>query len=150
VMFGPDGAFLNTLAGLVRRTPLFLLIGGGQTRLQPVHVADVAKAVERVVRDPSSQGRTYELAGAQIYTLREIVDAILRELRVDRAKTSVPFWLARSAARLLQHLPSPPLTLAQVELLQSDNVPRPDAPGLQDLGIAPRPMEESIKRLLRH
>ena len=124
-----------------------MLIGGGHSRLQPVHVADVAEAVQRVLREPSSRGRTYELGGPQTYTLREIVDAILRELRSHRAKASVPFWLARNIAHLLQLLPSSPLTVAQVELLQSDNVPRPDAPGLRDLAIKPRSIEESIEHL---
>jgi uncharacterized protein YbjT (DUF2867 family) len=147
VMFGSDDAFLNTFAGLARRTPVFVLIGGGRTRLQPVHVADVADAVARVLREPSSPGRTYELGGPRIYTLREIVEAILRELQVRRTKASIPFWFARNLARLLQNLPSSPLTVAQVDLLQSDNVPRLDAPGLRDLAIKPRPMEDSIKRI---
>jgi hypothetical protein len=119
VMFGFDDAFLNTLAGLARRTPLFLLIGGGRTRLQPVHVADVAEAVVRVLREPSSQGRTYELGGPRIYTLRESVDAILRALQVCRAKAPIPFWMARNIARLLQRLPGSPLTITQVELLSN-------------------------------
>src|SRR5206468_1542372 len=109
-MFGPDDAFLNPLAGVARRVPVFVLIGGGHSRLQPVHVADVAEAVQRVLREPSSRGRTYELGGPQTYTLREIVDAILRELRSHRAKAPVPFWLARNIAHLLQLLPSSPLT----------------------------------------
>ena len=45
VMFGPDDAFLTTLVGLVRRLPIVPLFGDGTTRLQPVHVEDVAAAV---------------------------------------------------------------------------------------------------------
>ena len=42
VMFGPSDAFLTTLIGLVRRLPIVPLFGNGSTRLQPVHVDDVA------------------------------------------------------------------------------------------------------------
>jgi uncharacterized protein YbjT (DUF2867 family) len=104
---------------------LFVVIGGGHTQLQPVHVADVAEAVQRVIREPLSRGRTYEIGGPRVYTLREIIDAILRELKIHRAKASVPFWLARNISRVLQLLPGSPLTVAQVELLQSDNIPQP-------------------------
>ena len=48
VMFGPEDAFLRGIAGLVRRLPFYPLFGRGETRLQPVHVADVAEAVARL------------------------------------------------------------------------------------------------------
>src|SRR3712207_2860327 len=47
VMFGPDDAFLTTLARLVRTLPVCPMFGGGRTRLQPVHVEDVAEAIAR-------------------------------------------------------------------------------------------------------
>jgi NADH dehydrogenase len=146
VMFGPDDAFLNKLAEIGRRAPVFVLIGG-RTRMQPVHVADVAEAVRRVLAEPSSGGKTYELAGPRIYTLREIVDAILRRLELRRPKVPVPFWLSKNMARLAERLPGSPLTVAQVELLEMDNLPRPGAPGLQNLDIEPRSMEHEIEQL---
>jgi uncharacterized protein YbjT (DUF2867 family) len=45
VMFARGDAFLNALAALARSSPIIPLIGGGHTRLQPVHVDDVAQAV---------------------------------------------------------------------------------------------------------
>ena len=48
VMFGPDDHFLTTLVGLLRILPIYPLFGWGQTRLQPVHVEDVAEAIARV------------------------------------------------------------------------------------------------------
>ena len=47
VMFGRDDAFLNTLVQLLKRLPAYPLFGRGQTRLQPVHVEDVAEAIAR-------------------------------------------------------------------------------------------------------
>jgi uncharacterized protein YbjT (DUF2867 family) len=49
VLFGPDDKFLNTLITILRRSPVLALFGAGNTRLQPVYVADVAKAVLRVL-----------------------------------------------------------------------------------------------------
>ena len=147
VMFGPDDAFLNKLAEIGRRAPFFMMIGKARTRLQPVHVADVAEAVRRVLKEPSSTGKIYELAGPRIYTLRDIVEAILRRLKLRRAKVPVPFWLSKNIARLAERLPSSPLTVAQVELLEMDNLPTPGMPGLQELGIEPRSMEHEIEHL---
>jgi NADH dehydrogenase len=61
----------------------------------------------------------------------------------------IPFAFARPAAWLMELLPRAPLTLAQVELLESDNLPAGRAPGLAQLGIAPRRLDEAIAALAR-
>ena len=65
-MFGPGDALFSTLANLARLLPVLPLIGGGRTRLQPVYVEDVAEAVTRILADPGTVGRTYELAGPEV------------------------------------------------------------------------------------
>ena len=46
------------------------LIGGGQTRFQPVYVGDVAEPWWRRSRQPATAGQTYELGGPAIYSFR--------------------------------------------------------------------------------
>jgi uncharacterized protein YbjT (DUF2867 family) len=77
-MFGPGDALFGTLAELARVLPVLPLIGGGYTRLQPVFVEDVAEAIASILADPGTVGRTYELAGPGVYTLRELVSMTLR------------------------------------------------------------------------
>jgi NADH dehydrogenase len=45
VMFGPDDAFLTTVARLLRILPVYPLFGWGETKLQPVYVEDVAEGI---------------------------------------------------------------------------------------------------------
>jgi uncharacterized protein YbjT (DUF2867 family) len=68
VMFAPEDAFLNALASITRSMPIIPLIGG-DTRLQPIHVSDVAAAVAVCLQDPATCGRIYELGGPEIYSL---------------------------------------------------------------------------------
>ena len=77
-MFGPGDALFGTLAHLTRLLPVLPLIGDGHTRLQPVYVEDVAEAVARILADPGTAARTYELAGPTVYTLRELFNIALR------------------------------------------------------------------------
>jgi uncharacterized protein YbjT (DUF2867 family) len=68
VMFGPDDAFLNTLARLIRILPLYPMFGEGRTRLQPVHVEDVDEAIARILSiETGAVHPCYELGGPQIY-----------------------------------------------------------------------------------
>ena len=62
VMFGRGDAFLTPVARMLQRLPIFPLFGRGQTRLQPVHVEDVAAAITRAMQSTPS-GTCYELGG---------------------------------------------------------------------------------------
>ena len=114
-MFGPGDALFATLAELARLLPVLPLIGGG-TRLQPVFVEDVAKAITNILSDPGTVGQTYELAGPRVYTLRELVNMTLQLMGKRRLLVAVPFVVAEIQARLFEFLPNPPLTTGQVDL----------------------------------
>ena len=147
VMFGPDDAFLNVLAKIIRLTPVIPLIGGGWTRLQPIHVRDVAEAALRSLQNPGSEGHIYELGGAETYTLREITEMVAARMGRRRAFIPVPFGLAHSLARLFELLPAAPLTVAQVDLLLNDSLPASGMPGLRELGILPHRLEHALADL---
>jgi uncharacterized protein YbjT (DUF2867 family) len=143
-MFGPGDALFGTLAELARWLPALPLIGGGTTRLQPVFVEDVAEAVAKILTDPGTVGHTYELAGPGVYTLRELVSMTLRFMGKRRLFVPVPFAVAEIQARLFELLPNPPLTTGQIDLLKADNVASGTLPGLRELNIQPKTVEEVV------
>jgi uncharacterized protein YbjT (DUF2867 family) len=120
------------------------LIGGGQTRLQPVYVEDVAEAIRRMLNLPETAGRIYELAGPQVYTLDELLKMTLRLTGRWRLLVPMPFAFAEVQARLFELLPSPPLTISQVDLLKADNVVSGKMLGFRELNIEPK----SVERIL--
>jgi NADH dehydrogenase len=142
-MFGPGDALFGALANLATLLPALPLIGGGHTRLQPVYVEDVAEAVARILAKQGTGGRTYELAGPKVYTMRELVMITLRLIGRRRLLVPVPFAVATVQARLLALLPSPPLTISQIDLLRTDNVMRGNL-GFRELGIEPKTVEEVV------
>ena len=134
-MFGPGDALFGTLADIARMLPVVPLIGGGRTRLQPVYVEDVAEAIVRILADRGTAGRTYELAGPGVYTLRELVRFVQRLIGRPPWVVPVPFAVAEVLARLFELLPSPPLTPGQVDLLKADNVASGTLPGFRELDL---------------
>lgn len=143
VMFGPDDAFLGTLQR-ISRLPVVPLFGDGNTRLQPVHVDDVAAAVERVLEDSTAPGRVYELGGARAYRYRDIVQAVLKSSGRWRPLLPVPFALWQRLATLASLLPAPPLTRDQVILMQADNVVGQGVGTFEVLGLEPRDLESVL------
>lgn len=143
-MFGPGDALFGTLADVARVLPMLPLIGGGRTRLQPIYVEDVAEAIARMLADPGTAGRTYEVAGPRVYTWHELIRTALRLIGRRRLLVSVPFAVAGILARLFEVLPRPPLTTGQVDLLKADNVASGNLPGLRELAIQPKSVEEVV------
>jgi NADH dehydrogenase len=144
VIFGAEDNFFNLFASLTRFTPALPLIGGGQTKFQPVYVGDVAAAVGRILDDPTTAGQTFELGGPRQMSFEEVLRYIVEQTGRKRLFFPWPFALTKIDAFFLQLMPKPLLTMDQVELLKSDNVVDGNAPGLDSLGITPTPVESVV------
>jgi len=145
VVFGAGDDFLNKFAQLAQIAPVLPLIGGGQTKFQPVYVGDVAEAVARVASRADAGGQTYELGGPAVMTFEDVLKLVARETYRTPGFVPVPFFAAKLIGALAQ-IPAiigfkPVLTEDQVVLLQSDNVVAADAQGLSTLGIEPTGVE---------
>jgi NADH dehydrogenase len=153
ILFGPEDNFFNMFASLARFSPVLPLIGGGETRFQPVFVGDVATAIADAVDGTARAGTIYELGGPEIKTFKELMQFVLATIERKRLLVPVPYFAARLKAMVLQYMP-PPLTLTpdQVELLRVDNVVSDAAIAekrtLQGLGIDPDSIEAIVPSYL--
>jgi uncharacterized protein YbjT (DUF2867 family) len=152
IMFGPEDDFFNRFAGLARFSPALPLIGGGQTKFQPVFAGDVAAAIAQAVDGGAEPGAIYELGGPDVRTFRQLMEYVLATIGRKRLLISLPFALAKFQAYFLQLLPKPLLTPDQVELLKRDNVVSEQAKRerhtLEALGIDPVAIEAIVASYL--
>lgn len=148
IIFGPEDHFFNRFAAMASFLPLLPLIGGGQTRFQPVYVGNVASAILACLERHETQGQTYELGGPRIYTLRKLLEYILRITMRRRMLLPMPFGLAAGIGRIGECLPRPPLTRDQVLLLKHDSIVSAGAKNLVDLGITPSAVETIVPEYL--
>jgi len=148
IMFGPDDDFFNKFACLARMLPALPLIGGGETKFQPVFVGDVAEAIARSVDASIAGGRIYELGGPEVRSFRQCMEEMLDVIDRKRMLVSIPFWAASIQGSILGMLPKPLLTADQVIQLGIDNVVSEEAKKkgrtLEGIGIA----GETVGRIL--
>jgi len=145
VIFGPEDHFTNRFAALARLSPVLPLIGG-DTRLQPVFVGDVARAVADAVDGRTKAGAIYELGGPEVLTMRQIWQIILTITERERLLVPLPFGLAKLKAAFLQFAPGDfKLTPDQVTQLKIDNIvsdaARTASLTFEGLGITPDSLE---------
>ena len=138
VVFGPEDQFTNRFATL-SRFPVLPVIAP-ETRFQPVFVRDLGQAIATATLDPKSfGGKTFELAGPEAATMRELNGEIAAMAGHSPELVDVPDFIAAIIA-MFGFLPGAPLTDDQWLMLQRDNVPSGSLPGFKAFGIAPTPM----------
>lgn len=137
-VFGPEDEFTNRFASMAR-FPLLPVIAP-RTRFQPVFVRDLGQAIAAAALDPKTHGgKTYELAGPEVMTMRELNEKVARMAGHDPELVDVPDFVA-SAMSFLGFLPGAPLTRDQWIMLQKDNVADGGATGFKAFGITPAPL----------
>lgn len=181
VIFGPEDGFYNLFGALARAFPVLPYFttdapalrkganglpeidfyGRGGMKLQPVYVGDVTSAIAATLTTADLRGKTYELGGPQVYSMREVLQQVAFETRRNRCVVPVPMIVAKIQALVLQFLPVPPLTPDMVRQMERDNVVTGTLPGLEAFGITPehtsahlpaylerfRPLHRQIRRM---
>jgi uncharacterized protein YbjT (DUF2867 family) len=149
VVFGPEDRFLNTFATLAKFFPV-LPIGGADVRFQPVWIGDVAQAFVNALDNHDTYGKTYELVGPRVYTLRELVQFAAAASGHPRPVVALPGSVALLQARMMELAPGEPLmSRDNLDSMKVDNIAsrQPFVPA-PELGITPTAMEAEAPRYL--
>jgi NADH dehydrogenase len=136
VVFGRQDRFLNLFAKLQSAMPV-LFLASPNARFQPVYVEDVAQAIALSMEDLDSFGRTYELAGPRIYTLREIVDYVGRVTHHRRPVIGLGPALSSLQAFALEFAPGKLMSRDNIRSMKVDSVSKDALP----FGLVPTAME---------
>jgi len=149
IVFGAEDKFFNKFGQMAALFPALPLIGGGETKFQPVYVGDVAAVIAKAVASPAAEGLTYELGGPAVYSFKELMELILVETGRNRVLAPIPFFAAGLIGKVGDLSPiNPPLTSDQVESLKSDNVADKGLPGLAEAGVVPTAVEAVVPSYL--
>ena len=91
IVFGPEDSFTNTIAQLTRVLPGFIPIpGNGRTLLQPLWVEDLVTSLLWALHNPDMVNETYEVGGAEYFTLRQVLETIMNVTHTRRMILSLP------------------------------------------------------------
>ena len=112
---------------------------------QPVWVEDIARAVVYCIDHAATVGQTFECAGPQMYSLRDLVRLAGQWSGHPRLVMPLPDALARMQATLMELMPGQPLmSRDNIDSMRVPNVATGTLPGLPDLGIAPAALEAVV------
>lgn len=78
VLFGHEDILINNIAWLLRRFPLFAVLGSGNYQIQPVFVEDVAELA--VKAGQYEENMTMDAVGPEIYAFHDMVQLIAEKV----------------------------------------------------------------------
>jgi NADH dehydrogenase len=138
LVFGPEDELTNRFAAMARLP--FLPVIAAKRNFQPVYVRDLGQAIAMAALDPQRfGGQTYEIGGPQVMSMIGLHQAILEITGQKPEIVPLPDLFASLLSKL-GWLPGAPLTRDQWLMLQRDNVPSGQHPGLEAFGIRPAPL----------
>jgi len=138
VVFGADDAFLNLFASMQRRLPLVPL-ARPQAKFQPIWVEDLGRAIVNLIDNPITFGKTYDLVGPEVFTLRELVRIAGTWSGHPRPIIGLPSGIDRLVAGIMEMAPAPPMTIDNLDSMSIDNVS--NHPLSPELGISPSSLQ---------
>ncbi|CAG8539280.1 48_t:CDS:2 [Dentiscutata erythropus] len=144
-IYGQEDRFLTRYAS----TKYEYILNGGRSKVRPVHVFDVALALERMFKDESTTGETYELYGPREYTFEQVLDLIDELIDNRRLRFNIPKPIALAVTKAF-YLPFL-LTISPEDierLFISDKITL-GAKTFEDLGIRPLSLEMNSLGVLR-
>ena len=130
---------LTVIAGMARRSGVFVLPSSANGLRQPVHVQDLADAAMQVLSSPATAGQAYALGGGEVLGYSEMVRRVLAALQPRPRLLRVPAPLFRLALRgahaagRLRGMNAAALARMQEPLAFDIE------PARRDFGYAPRP-----------
>ncbi|CAG0974429.1 NADH dehydrogenase,E; NADH dehydrogenase [Methylophilaceae bacterium] len=145
VIFGRGDSFLNLFATVVKLMPVVAL-AKPEARFQPVWVEDVADAVVNSMDNVDTFGKTYELGGPRVYTLRELIEFVIFVLGKKRKIVGLNDKLSYWQAYAMEKLPVKLMTRDNFYSMQVDSVCR--GPIAAELGVTPTAVEAVVPEYL--
>lgn len=104
------------------------IIGSGKTKFQLISIHDIVRCVVQSLQDEKFTNQLIPLGGPEHLTYDQIVDAIIRQLKLKRWKIHIPVFALKPVVWVMEKIMShPPLTSAELAMLNIDNATNLDA-----------------------
>lgn len=91
LVVGAGGSSLRILVSLVHRLPVMFLPPWVNSRMQPVAIQEVVRAVDLVIGEAEYYGASYDIGGPDVLTYRELLQKTVRMMGRRTPMMNVPF-----------------------------------------------------------
>lgn len=149
IVYGPNDAFVNMFASMIKKAPFVPVIGDGQHRMQPVWVDDVAEGFAKCLEMPQTIGKTYDIGGPEKIPFEKMLDIIGKAMgKHNIRKIYLPVGMMQTLARYFGRYSFFPVTSDQIAMLLAEST-TDDESYFRDFGITPRLFSDGISEYIK-
>ena len=119
---GPGDQFTEPLKALIKLNPfVFLTPDDGNTRIQPIWIEDLVTCLTLALDDPQTINQIVQVGGEEFLTFNEIVNIILKKLKLRRSVIGVGSAYLRILGLWIEQFnPDFPFSLFWLDYLAAD------------------------------
>lgn len=122
VVFGKHDEFVNRFASIVKLSPLLFPLACSNSQLAPVYVGDLVDKIADTLDDRSTHSKRFTLCGPEEFTLKQIVELIIKATGASCRVWPLGNGLSKLQATILQNLPGKLFTMDNYRSLQTPNI----------------------------
>lgn len=145
VIFGRGDKFLNLFAHLVKFLPIIFL-AKPNAKFQPIWVEDVTQCFVNALNNTATYGKSYDLGGPDIYTLRELMQKVMVVLGKQRPIIGLNDSLSMAQAFMMELMPIKLMSRDNVRSMQVDSVS--NQPIATELGVVATALDVIVPEYL--
>ena len=134
---------IQKITDMIKKGYPLLIVGKGNYTLAPVFVDDVITGILSTIDNDKTIRKIYVLEGPKEYSFIKLIEVLESQLKRKVLKVNVPVFLAKMLAYFLYFLKSEILYRDQIDRLLCSGNNGVDG-SFDDLGINPKPLEETI------
>lgn len=125
------------IARFIRRYGVMFVVGKASGKRQPVHCDDLVQASLAVIDRQVTVAKTYNLAGGEVLSYREMVTRIFQSLGKPPRIVSLPLWFFRFSLRLASPFSNFNYTPEMANRMNQD-LDYDQSSAINDFGYAPQ------------
>jgi uncharacterized protein YbjT (DUF2867 family) len=143
---GPTDANVRRIAAYIRKFGMVPLPASGAALLQPIHSDDVVSCIEAALRRDDALGEPIIVAGPQVISYRDLVQAVGRAIGKSPVVLPVPGFALQIAAALTTIVPGiPTIRIDEARRLSEDKTFPIDGMRRR-LGVEPMDIQTGLAR----
>ena len=149
IVIGARSSSFRILVRLVERLRVMPFPGWTEKRTQPIDERDAVEYLARTPSTPGAEGRSLDIAGADLLSYGRMIERIAELMGVGRTPLRLGASATPMASAMVSALADQPLELVRPLMysLEHDLLPRSDeAPGIY--GLRPRSFDRAVEHAL--
>ncbi len=149
LIIGPWDGFTKKVLDMIRLSPVIPIPGHGSAKFQPVYIKDWLRCIDMVIDDPARFLATFDIGGQEHLSYKEMIETFAESAGRQKPVINIPMGFMKISSVFLGAVfTSPPVTLEQLRLLETDNIC--DIRTIEkNFGFMPMKLGEALKEFVQ-